>query len=158
TSTSERCLGQKCAHWDSCFVTEMRRKAQEARIVVVNHHLFFADAALRTREGEVGLEVIPRYDAVIFDEAHALEEVATAHFGVQVSTYRRQELVADARRAVSKEAAALLEPLIADVEGRAAGFFSALEERTGLLGSARRSDGVVRLRSDAADAMAREQE
>lgn len=158
TSTSERCLGQKCAHWDSCFVTEMRRKAQEARIVVVNHHLFFADAALRTREGEAGLEVIPRYDAVIFDEAHALEEVATSHFGVQVSTYRLQELVSDARRAASKEAAALLEPLIADVEGRAAGFFSALEERTGLLGSVRRGDSVVRLRAEAAEATAREQE
>src|SRR5690606_3634937 len=69
-----------------------------------------------------------------------------------------QELVSDARRAASKEAAALLEPLIADVEGRAAGFFSALEERTGLLGSVRRGDSVVRLRAEAAEATAREQE
>lgn len=150
TSTSERCLGQKCAHWDRCFVTEMRRKAQEARIVVVNHHLFFADAALRSREGEAGLEVIPRYEAVVFDEAHALEEVATGHFGVQLSTYRFQELVQDARRAFTEESRGLLEALVAAVEGRAAGFFSALEERSGLLFSAKKGSEVVRLSGDLA--------
>lgn len=187
TSTSERCLGQKCAHWDRCYVTEMRRKAQEARLVVVNHHLFFADAALRAREeiapagaGAIsslaqaragalpafaqppaspervqqsrswGLEVIPRYDAVVFDEAHALEEVATGHFGVQISTYRFQELAQDARRAFTEATRGLLEALVAAVEGRAAGFFSALEERSGLLFSARKGNEVVRLAEDLA--------
>lgn len=161
SSTGETCLGQKCPQWESCHVTEMRRKAQEARIVVVNHHLFFADLALRSK-GEEGVEVIPRYDAVIFDEAHALEDVATGHFGVRVSTYRLQELVTDARRAAAKQAAlqSLLEPLIDAVEGRAAGFFSSLEEASGLLFTQGRGrgDGVVRLAPGSLDGVAHQRE
>ncbi len=152
TATSEQCIGHRCPHWDACFVTEMRRRAQEARIVVVNHHLFFADRALRARESEVELEVIPRCDAAVFDEAHTLEDVATGHFGVRVSTYRFQDLAADARRALDPASRPLLEPLVAVVEGRAAGFFSALEERSGLLFSARKGESVVRLRGDLATA------
>ena len=158
SATAEQCLGQRCPHWDECFVTEMRRRAQEARIVVVNHHLFFADAALRTREGEPGVEVIPRADAVIFDEAHALEDVATAHFGVQVSTYRMHELAHDTRRALPEEARPLFEPLVVAVEQRAAGLFSALEERTGLLFSARQGEGVARVGPQVAEAVARERD
>ena len=158
SATAEQCLGQRCPHWESCFVTEMRRRAQEARIVVVNHHLFFADAALRTREGEPGVEVIPRADAVVFDEAHALEDVATAHFGLRVSTYRMQELAGDARRALDEEARPLFEPLVSAVEQRAAGLFSALEEKTGLLFSVRQGEGVVRLGREAAEAITRERD
>ena len=68
-------------------------------MVLVNHHLFFADLAMRT--SRAGVEVLPPYEAVIFDEAHALEDVATEYFGLQVSSYRVEELSRDAQRAVA---------------------------------------------------------
>ncbi|MGC8810772.1 MAG: ATP-dependent DNA helicase [bacterium] len=94
-STSETCLGQKCVSYDHCFITRMRQEAAAADIVIVNHHLFFADLALRQRGYG---EVLPRYEAVIFDEAHQLEEVATQYFGIMVSNYRLEELVRDMQR------------------------------------------------------------
>lgn len=101
TSTADSCTGQKCAHFDACFVFKMRRRAAEADVVVVNHHLFFADLALRTSSaGDTGAAVLPRYDAVIFDEAHAIEEVATEHFGTQLSSFRVSELARDVLRAL----------------------------------------------------------
>ncbi|GAC1601339.1 MAG: hypothetical protein NVS4B10_13300 [Myxococcales bacterium] len=104
TSTAETCTGQKCAHYDRCFVFKMRRNAADADVVVVNHHLFFADLALRSSSaGDQGAAVLPRYDAVIFDEAHAVEEVATEHFGVSVSSRRVSELAKDALRALSQK-------------------------------------------------------
>lgn len=152
SSTAETCTGQRCPHYESCFVTEMRRKAQEAELIVVNHHLFFADLALRTRgDDDRGVEVIPRYDAAIFDEAHALEEIATDYFGVQVSSYRLEELVRDGTKIAAKvgEKASHLLPILARVEGRAAGFFSSVEAATGLWrGNGRgrdRNDATVRL-------------
>jgi ATP-dependent DNA helicase DinG len=95
STTSESCLGQHCEFYDRCFITRMRQEAAAADIIIVNHHLFFADLALK--ESSYG-EVIPRYDAVIFDEAHHLEEVATQHFGMSVSNYRIEELARDAER------------------------------------------------------------
>ncbi len=101
TSTADSCTGQKCAHFDACFVFKMRRRAAEADVVVVNHHLFFADLALRTSSaGDTGAAVLPRYDAVIFDEAHAIEEVATEHFGTQLSSFRVSELGRDVLHAL----------------------------------------------------------
>jgi len=98
-STAETCTGQKCPHYDDCFVFKMRKVASEADVVVVNHHLFFADLALRTSSaGDAGAAVLPRYDAVIFDEAHAVEEVATENFGVQLGSFRVAELGRDAAR------------------------------------------------------------
>jgi ATP-dependent DNA helicase DinG len=94
-TTSESCLGQRCEFYDRCFITRMRQEAAAADIIIVNHHLFFADLALK--ESSYG-EVIPRYDAVIFDEAHHLEEVATQHFGIGVSNYRLEELTRDIER------------------------------------------------------------
>ena len=76
-------VGSSCPHFDECFVTRMRRRAEQARIVVVNHHLFFADLALR---GPHPAKVIPDYDAVIFDEAHQLEDVATNFFGARLAS------------------------------------------------------------------------
>lgn len=96
-STSETCLGQKCANYEYCFVTKMRQEAAAADIIIVNHHLFFADLALRQKGYG---EVLPRYEAVIFDEAHQLEEVATQYFGIMVSNYRLEELARDVRREV----------------------------------------------------------
>jgi ATP-dependent DNA helicase DinG len=89
---SESCLGQKCPEFDACFITRMRNRAQEADIVVVNHHLFFADLSLRN--GNYG-SVLPDYTAVILDEAHLVEEVASEYFGAQISNYQIDDLVRD---------------------------------------------------------------
>ena len=90
---SETCLGQKCPDFEPCFVTRMRQRAEEADIVIVNHHLFFAD--LNIRGNEYG-RVLPDYSAVIFDEAHLIEDIAADYFGFQVSTFQIDELVRDA--------------------------------------------------------------
>jgi ATP-dependent DNA helicase DinG len=90
TSSSETRIGQSCRFHSECFVTRMKRAAEAARLVVVNHHLFFADLALR---GAHPGRVIPDYDAVIFDEAHQLEDVATTFFGVRVSEARITRLL-----------------------------------------------------------------
>ncbi len=89
---SEICLGQKCTDFDACFITRMRDRAQQADIVVVNHHLFFADLALRN---SMYGSVLPDYSAVILDEAHLIEDVASEYFGAQVSNYQVEDLVRD---------------------------------------------------------------
>jgi ATP-dependent DNA helicase DinG len=89
---SEICVGQKCPEYDPCFITRMRQRAMDADIVIVNHHLFFADLALRN--SEYG-QVLPDYSAVIFDEAHQIEDVAAEYFGAQVSSYQMEDLVRD---------------------------------------------------------------
>src|SRR5688572_9104603 len=91
----DRCQGTKCQDYDRCYLTLMRQKAMEADIVIVNHHLFFADLSIR--KAEMG-GILPDYTAVIFDEAHELEEVATEYFGFHVSNFRISELVGDAKR------------------------------------------------------------
>jgi Rad3-related DNA helicase len=89
---SEICTGQKCADYDACYVTRMRQRATDAELVIVNHHLFFADLALRG--GEYG-QVIPDYSAVIFDEAHQVEDVAAEYFGAQVSNFQVEDMLRD---------------------------------------------------------------
>jgi ATP-dependent DNA helicase DinG len=89
---SEICTGQKCPDYDACYITRMRQRASDADIVIVNHHLFFADLALRG--GEYG-QVIPDYSAVIFDEAHQVEDVAAEYFGFQVSNYQIEDMLRD---------------------------------------------------------------
>jgi ATP-dependent DNA helicase DinG len=89
---SETCLGQKCPEYDACFITRMRQRAMDADIVIVNHHLFFADLALRG--GQYG-QVLPDYSAVVFDEAHQIEDVAAEYFGAQVSSYQLEDIVRD---------------------------------------------------------------
>jgi len=96
-SSSETRLGQACPHFDACFVTRMRREAEEARLVIVNHHLYFADLALR---GAHPGRVLPDYDAVIFDEAHQLEDIATEFFGLRVTGAQLSRALADAERAL----------------------------------------------------------
>jgi ATP-dependent DNA helicase DinG len=100
---SDTCLGQKCPDYDPCFITRMRQRAQDADIVIVNHHLFFADLALRG--GEYG-QVIPDYGAVIFDEAHQIEDVAAEYFGFQVSSYQLEDLLRDLQLLPITDAAA----------------------------------------------------
>ena len=93
---SEACLGSTCPDYQRCFITEMRRKAQESDVVIVNHHLFFADLAVRQQAaGAPDAGVLPEAAAVIFDEAHELEEVASSYFGVSVSNLRFEELARD---------------------------------------------------------------
>ena len=89
---SETCIGQKCIDFDPCFITRMRNRAQDADIVVVNHHLFFADLALRN---SMYGSVLPDYSAVILDEAHLIEDVASEYFGAQVSNYQIDDLIRD---------------------------------------------------------------
>jgi ATP-dependent DNA helicase DinG len=89
---SEICTGQKCADYDACYITRMRQRASDSDIIIVNHHLFFADLALRG--GEYG-QVIPDYSAVIFDEAHQVEDVAAEYFGSQVSNYMVEDMLRD---------------------------------------------------------------
>ncbi len=89
---SEICTGQKCTDFNACFITRMRDRAQNADIIVVNHHLFFADLALRN--GAYG-SVLPDYSAVILDEAHLIEDVASEYFGAQVSNYQVDDLLRD---------------------------------------------------------------
>ncbi|HEX5655898.1 MAG TPA: ATP-dependent DNA helicase [Polyangiales bacterium] len=95
-SGSDTRIGQRCPHYEACFVTKMRRQAEDAQVLVVNHHLFFADLAVR---GPHGGSAIPDYDAVIFDEAHQIEGVVTEFFGVRVSSARVESLIRDAERA-----------------------------------------------------------
>ncbi|MBI3951671.1 MAG: DEAD/DEAH box helicase [Acidobacteria bacterium] len=105
---SEICLGQKCPDYEPCFITRMRQRALEADIVIVNHHLFFADLALR---GYDYGSVIPDYSIVIFDEAHELEDVASEYFGAQVSNYRIGELIRDAQSVMITDTVAASEIL-----------------------------------------------
>ncbi|MCB1890817.1 MAG: ATP-dependent DNA helicase, partial [Rhodocyclaceae bacterium] len=94
TSTRDNCLGQECPNAKECFVTAARREAQAADVVVVNHHLFFADVMLR----DTGIaELLPACNTVIFDEAHQLPETASLFFGENVSTGQLLDLARDAR-------------------------------------------------------------
>lgn len=93
TSTRDNCLGQDCSFYKDCFVMEARKKALAADVVVVNHHLFFADVMLRD-EGVA--ELLPSANTVIFDEAHQLPEVAGLFFGEDISTSQLMELARDA--------------------------------------------------------------
>jgi ATP-dependent DNA helicase DinG len=93
---SEVCLGQSCPNWEQCFVTTMRRKALESDIVIVNHHLFFADLSIKQQAaGAPDAGILPEAAAVIFDEAHELEDVASQYFGIALSNARFDELARD---------------------------------------------------------------
>ena len=116
---AEQCVGRVCAHFDTCFLMSARRRAEAANLIIVNHHLFFADLALR-ESSRFGL--IPETDIAVFDEAHHLEDVAALAFGLQVSEARFLRLAADARRMFAKatrdpaRVEAPLESLARDVE------------------------------------------
>jgi ATP-dependent DNA helicase DinG len=101
TSTTENCLGTECPDYGDCFVLKARKQAQEADVVVVNHHLLFADMALK--EGGFG-EVLPSADAFILDEAHQLPDTAANFFGDRITGRRIQELVRDATAEQLREA------------------------------------------------------
>lgn len=92
---SNQCLGSDCPETSFCFINQLRKKAGSVRLLIVNHHLFFSDLALR-REGHG--EVLPRYEGVIFDEAHHIENVATLFFGRTFSHYQLLDLFSDVER------------------------------------------------------------
>lgn len=102
------CLGSRCQNQKKCYITRLRARAASADLIIVNHHLLFADLAVRLASGGEG-QVIPEYDAVILDEAHQVEETATSYFGKTTSSYRFEEWERDTTRA-------LLAAKIADVE------------------------------------------
>ena len=113
TSTRENCLGSSCEHFDKCFVMRARKQALDADVVVVNHHLFFADVALRD-EGVA--ELLPKCNTVIFDEAHQLPDTASLFFGESVSTSQLLDLARDSRMegiAGARDFAALPEAALA---------------------------------------------
>ena len=101
---SETCIGQKCPDFEPCFITRMRVGADKADIVIVNHHLFFADLSVR---GNQFGKVLPDYGAVIFDEAHLIEDIAADYFGFQVSNFQIDELVRDAAALPISDAVAI---------------------------------------------------
>ena len=96
SARSDNCVGRECRDFERCYVTRLRQRATESQIVVVNHHLLFAD--LMIREGSYG-EVLPPYDYLVVDEAHQVEDVATQYFGAAVSNVRVDELARDAEAA-----------------------------------------------------------
>ena len=127
----EACLGSSCPNYEPCFITQMRRRALESDIVIVNHHLFFADLALRRQaQNAPDVGVLPEAAAVVFDEAHELEEIASSYFGVSISNLRFEELARDVEillRAKQSLSAALTAAAQL-IRERARMFFAALPE------------------------------
>lgn len=98
TANGDQCLGRECPRYNDCFVTKMRERAAESEVVIVNHHLLCADAAVR--EGAYG-EVIPECHLLVIDEAHQLEDVVTQYFGVALTAHRLEELDHDTGQALA---------------------------------------------------------
>ena len=128
----ETCTGQKCPDFQRCFITAMHQRAADADMIIVNHHLFFADLALR--QDDFG-SILPEYAAVVFDEAHEIEDVASDYFGRQVSNYRFEELARDCEQAVrlTGQGGPDLLRRVARVREREREFFEAFPPREGRL-------------------------
>jgi ATP-dependent DNA helicase DinG len=127
---SDLCTGQKCDAFQRCFITAMHQRAQDADLIIVNHHLFFADLAIR--QDDFG-SILPEYSAVVFDEAHEIEDVASDYFGRQISSYRFDELARDTENAlrVLQIPAAQVRKQLARVRERGRSFFENFPEREG---------------------------
>jgi ATP-dependent DNA helicase DinG len=125
---SDACLGQTCPDYNRCFITEMRRKALESDLIIVNHHLFFADLSVRQQAGGApDAGVLPEAAAVVFDEAHELEEVASQYFGLSVSNLRFEELARDTDAQLrGKQGAESLPAVTQQLRERARLFFAGL--------------------------------
>ncbi|HMD77188.1 MAG TPA: ATP-dependent DNA helicase [Terracidiphilus sp.] len=125
---TEACLGTTCPDYRRCFITEMRRKALESDIIIVNHHLFFADLSVKqeaARAPDAG--ILPEAAAVVFDEAHELEEVASSYFGLSVSNIRFEELARDTDVLIrGKQGAENLPAVTQQLRERARMFFAGL--------------------------------
>ena len=126
---AETCTGQKCSEWERCFITEMRRRAMESDIIIVNHHLFFADLAIKLQaDGAPDAGILPEAAAVIFDEAHELEDVAGNYFGISVSNLRVDELARDVEQSMqhNKMMSASVSGALGSLRERSQLFFSLL--------------------------------
>ncbi len=158
TSSSDTRIGNGCAYFDRCFVTQMRKQAEQAQLVIVNHHLFFADLALR---GPHPGRVLPHYDVVIFDEAHQLEDIATDFFGIKISSQAMSRMSREFERALEqfeslglgsdKQAAA---NLVAQLQTAMHEFFE-IAVRSAKEGEGRREVDVEDLQAQAKDAWLR---
>ena len=126
---SEVCLGQTCPNWEPCYVTAMRRKALESDIVIVNHHLFFADLSIKQQAADApDAGILPEAAAVIFDEAHELEDVASQYFGIALSNARFDELARDTESMLKAKGASssAIESATATLRERSRMFFGTL--------------------------------
>ena len=126
---SEVCLGQSCPNWEPCYITSMRRKALESDIVIVNHHLFFADLSIKQQAaGAPDAGILPEAAAVIFDEAHELEDVASQYFGDALSNARFDELARDTESMLRAKgvSTSAIESATATVRERSKLFFGSL--------------------------------
>jgi ATP-dependent DNA helicase DinG len=126
---ADTCTGQKCSEFERCFITEMRRRAMESDIIIVNHHLFFADLAIKLQaDGAPDAGILPDAAAVIFDEAHELEDVAGNYFGISVSNLRVEELSRDIERSMehNKMLSGSLSGALGSLRDRSQLFFSLL--------------------------------
>jgi ATP-dependent DNA helicase DinG len=134
---ADTCLGQKCSSWDRCFITEMHRRAMESDIIIVNHHLFFADLAIKQQsEYAPDAGILPEVGAVIFDEAHELESVAGSYFGVSVSNARFEELCRDTEASLQRNhmLSASISGAVKSIRERAQFFFALLPPGDGRFG------------------------
>ncbi|MGH9658793.1 MAG: ATP-dependent DNA helicase, partial [Bryobacteraceae bacterium] len=136
----ERCTGKECAQFDRCFITLLQQRAHKSDILIVNHHLFFADLMLK-RESEASTGVLPEYHAVVLDEAHEVEDIAGQYFGVAVSSYQFQELGRDAAATARQKnfGSVALDAALAALEQSAMRLFGLLpmsEGRSGFAGRA----------------------
>ena len=150
-ASSENCLGTTCPRYQDCFVTRIRQQAAESDLVIVNHHLFCADAAVR--ESAYG-EVIPSCSHAVIDEAHQLEDVATQYFGVSVSTYRLEDLARDVLRLLDarrcEDERGVIRRAVERLRERSALFFGALSlvGRSAQVAAGSRQDERLRLTPD----------
>ncbi len=126
---ADACIGQKCSEFERCFITEMRRKAMESDIIIVNHHLFFADLAIKLQaEGAPDAGILPEAAAVVFDEAHELEDVAGNYFGISVSNLRVEDLARDVENSMqhNRMLSASISGALGSLRERSQFFFSLL--------------------------------
>ena len=145
----ELCTGQKCPQFERCFITKMQQEAAASDLIVVNHHLFFADLAVK--QTDFG-GVIPEYDAVIFDEAHEIEDVAGQYFGITISNHQINDLVRDINATARRKdfgSTELDRTLVAlgDASERFFAHFPQIEGRAGFAGQA----GFLELHREAYD-------
>src|ERR1700685_3778523 len=126
---ADACIGQKCSEFERCFITEMRRRGMESDIIIVNHHLFFADLAIKLQaDGAPDAGILPEAAAVIFDEAHELEDVAGNYFCISVSNLRVDDLVRDVESSLQQNRmlSASLSGALGSLRERSQFFFSLL--------------------------------
>jgi ATP-dependent DNA helicase DinG len=126
---ADRCAGRRCPLFGSCYAERARERAGEAELVIANHALYFADLALRTRSD--GAAVLPEHDAVVFDEAHRLEDAAAAWFGGRVSLARMRQLERDVERYCREESRTPPARALAEVDTAGEWFVAAFDPSTG---------------------------